>query len=162
MHCASLGEFEQGRPIIEEIKTQYPTSKIVLTFFSPSGYEVRKNYKGADYVMYLPMDSSANAKDFLDLVKPKLAIFVKYEFWHYYLAELNNRKIETILVSGIFRPSQAFFKWCRPSCPSAFQELEWLRPPSFPATSYFETPPYAGSFCRVGPYRYLHTPASCA
>ena len=111
MHCASLGEFEQGRPIIEEIKTQYPTSKIVLTFFSPSGYEVRKNYKGADYVMYLPMDSSANAKDFLDLVKPKLAIFVKYEFWHYYLAELNNRKIETILVSGIFRPSQAFFKW---------------------------------------------------
>ena len=111
MHCASLGEFEQGRPIIEEIKTHYPNSKILLTFFSPSGYEVRKNYNGADHVMYLPMDSSANAKDFLDLVKPKLAIFVKYEFWHYYLAELNNRKIETILVSGIFRPSQAFFQW---------------------------------------------------
>ncbi|MEJ8818502.1 3-deoxy-D-manno-octulosonic acid transferase [Lacibacter sp. H407] len=111
MHCASLGEFEQGRPIIEEIKTKYPNTKILLTFFSPSGYEVRKNYKGADHVMYLPMDSSVNAKDLLDLVKPKLAIFVKYEFWHYYLAELHNRKIETILVSGIFRPSQAFFQW---------------------------------------------------
>ncbi len=111
MHCASLGEFEQGRPIIEEIKTQYPNSKILLTFFSPSGYEVRKNYSGADHVMYLPMDSAANASKFLNLVQPKLAIFVKYEFWHYYLAELNNRKIETILVSGIFRPSQAFFQW---------------------------------------------------
>jgi 3-deoxy-D-manno-octulosonic-acid transferase len=111
MHCASLGEFEQGRPIIEAIKTQYANSKILLTFFSPSGYEIRKNYNGADYVMYLPMDSAANAKDFLDLVQPQLAIFVKYEFWHYYLAELNSRRIETILVSGIFRPSQPFFQW---------------------------------------------------
>lgn len=111
MHCASLGEFEQGRPIIEEIKSQYPNSKILLTFFSPSGYEVRKNYMGADHVMYLPFDSAENAAAFLDIVQPKLAIFVKYEFWHYYLAELNNRKIETILVSGIFRPSQAFFQW---------------------------------------------------
>ncbi len=111
MHCASLGEFEQGRSIIEEIKIQYPNSKILLTFFSPSGYEVRKNYAGADHVMYLPFDSAKNAALFLDIIKPKLAIFVKYEFWHYYLSELNNRKIETILVSGIFRPSQAFFKW---------------------------------------------------
>ncbi len=111
MHCASLGEFEQGRPIIEEIKTQFPKPKILVTFFSPSGYEVRKNYKGADLVMYLPFDSERNATDFLDIVQPQLAIFVKYEFWHYYLAELNNRKIETILVSGIFRPSQAFFQW---------------------------------------------------
>lgn len=116
MHCASLGEFEQGRPIIEEIKSQSrnlsePNCKILLTFFSPSGYEVRKNYMGADHVMYLPFDSAGNANDFLDIVNPKLAIFVKYEFWHYYLSELNNRKIETILVSGIFRPSQAFFQW---------------------------------------------------
>ncbi|MEJ8843037.1 glycosyltransferase N-terminal domain-containing protein [Lacibacter sp. H375] len=111
MHCASLGEFEQGRPIIEQIKTQYPNSKILVTFFSPSGYEVRKNYLGADHVMYLPFDSAGNAAAFLDIVQPKLAIFVKYELWHYYLAELNNRKIETILVSGIFRPSQAFFQW---------------------------------------------------
>lgn len=111
IHCASLGEFEQGRPIIEEIKTQYPNVKIFLTFFSPSGYEIRKNYSGADYVMYLPMDSAANAKKIIDLVQPKLAIFVKYEFWHYYLTELNDRKIETILVSGIFRSSQPFFQW---------------------------------------------------
>ncbi|MFY7840931.1 MAG: 3-deoxy-D-manno-octulosonic acid transferase [Lacibacter sp.] len=111
MHCASLGEFEQGRPILEEIKTWYPSSKILLTFFSPSGYEIRKNYNGADYVMYLPMDGASNAKNFIDLVQPDLAIFVKYEFWHYYLAELNKRKIETILVSGIFRPSQPFFQW---------------------------------------------------
>jgi 3-deoxy-D-manno-octulosonic-acid transferase len=111
MHCASLGEFEQGRPIIEEIKARYSNSKILLTFFSPSGYEVRKNYMGADHVTYLPFDSERNAADFLDIVRPKMAIFVKYEFWHYYLSELNNRKIETLLVSGIFRPSQAFFQW---------------------------------------------------
>jgi 3-deoxy-D-manno-octulosonic-acid transferase len=111
MHCASLGEFEQGRPVLEELKFQYPNSKILLTFFSPSGYEIRKNYNGADYVMYLPMDGAANAKEFIDLIQPQLAIFVKYEFWHYYLAELKNRKIETILVSGIFRPSQPFFQW---------------------------------------------------
>ena len=111
MHCASLGEFEQGRPILEEIKTRYPNSKILLTFFSPSGYEIRKNYYGADYVMYLPMDGASNAKQFLDLIQPNLAVFVKYEFWHYYLAELRKREIETILVSGIFRPSQPFFQW---------------------------------------------------
>ncbi len=111
VHCASLGEFEQGRPIIEKLKSEIPASKIVLTFFSPSGYEIRKNYEKADYVMYLPLDSKDNAVAFLDLVKPQLALFVKYEFWHYYLQELKNRKIETILVSGIFRPSQPFFQW---------------------------------------------------
>lgn len=111
MHCASLGEFEQGRPILEKLRLQMPTCKIVLTFFSPSGYEIRKNYSGADYVMYLPFDSADNAKTFLDLVQPQLAIFVKYEFWHYYLEELHNRRIETILVSGIFRLSQPFFQW---------------------------------------------------
>lgn len=111
MHCASLGEFEQGRPVLEKIKTQNPKSKILLTFFSPSGYEIRKNYNGADYVMYLPMDGASIAKNFIDLVQPDLAIFVKYEFWHYYLTELKKRKIETVLVSGIFRPSQPFFQW---------------------------------------------------
>ncbi|MEQ1799797.1 MAG: glycosyltransferase N-terminal domain-containing protein [Lacibacter sp.] len=111
MHCASLGEFEQGRPILEKIKLQFPHARIILTFFSPSGYEIRKNYEKADYVMYLPLDSKENAAAFLDLIKPQLAIFVKYEFWHYYLQELKKRKIETILVSGIFRSSQPFFQW---------------------------------------------------
>lgn len=111
VHCASLGEFEQGRPVIEQLRNQNPKTKILLTFFSPSGYEIRKNYNGADYVMYLPFDSKANAKTFLDIVQPGLAVFVKYEFWHYFLQELNNRNIETILISGIFRPSQPFFKW---------------------------------------------------
>ncbi len=111
MHCASLGEFEQGRPILEKIKLQFPDSRIVLTFFSPSGYEIRKHYEKADIVMYLPLDSKKNAAAFLELINPRLAIFVKYEFWHYYLQELNKRKIETILVSGIFRSSQPFFQW---------------------------------------------------
>lgn len=118
-HCASLGEFEQGRPIIEKIKTNYPKYKIALTFFSPSGYEIRKNYAFADVVTYLPLDTKNNAKTFLDLVHPKMAIFVKYEFWPNILNELKNRNIETILVSGIFRENQAFFKsygvWMRKS-----------------------------------------------
>jgi 3-deoxy-D-manno-octulosonic-acid transferase len=111
IHCASLGEFEQGRPIIEKLKTAYPTYKLVLTFFSPSGYEVRKNYEIADVVCYLPLDSKKNVQKFLEIVHPKLAIFVKYEFWPTILNELKNRKIETILVSGIFRKKQSFFKW---------------------------------------------------
>jgi 3-deoxy-D-manno-octulosonic-acid transferase len=111
MHCASLGEFEQGRPIIEQLKQQIPNCRVLLTFFSPSGYEIRKDYKGADYVMYLPFDSAANANTFLSMVQPQLAIFVKYEFWHYYLQALKNRSISTILVSGIFRSSQPFFQW---------------------------------------------------
>jgi 3-deoxy-D-manno-octulosonic-acid transferase len=119
MHCASLGEFEQGRPIIEKLKLKFPTRKVVLTFFSPSGYEVRKNYEYADVVCYLPLDSSKNAKRFLDIVHPKLAIFVKYEFWPNLLKELKARNIETLLVSGIFRENQIFFKgyggWMRKS-----------------------------------------------
>ena len=111
IHCASLGEFEQGRPIIEKLKAQYPTYKLVLTFFSPSGYEVRKNYEIADVVCYLPLDSKNNAKKFLEIVHPEWAIFVKYEFWPNILSELKTRNIETILVSGIFRKKQAFFKW---------------------------------------------------
>ena len=92
VHCASLGEFEQGRPIIERIKVDYPKYKLVLTFFSPSGYEIRKNYEKADWVFYLPMDSAQNAKKFFEIVRPSLVIFVKYEFWYYYLKQINQKK----------------------------------------------------------------------
>lgn len=111
MHCASLGEFEQGRPVLEKLRKQYPHFAIVLTFFSPSGYEVRKDYDGADYIYYLPVDSVYNAKRFIKAVQPRLCIFVKYEFWYFYLAELAKKNIPTILVSAIFRPNQPFFKW---------------------------------------------------
>ena len=111
VHCASLGEFEQGLPIIERLKNDYQQHKIVVTFFSPSGYEVKKNSGVADVITYLPLDTKSNVKRFLNLVHPELVIFVKYEFWLNYLAELKNREIKTILVSGIFRPSQSFFKW---------------------------------------------------
>ncbi|NSL90150.1 3-deoxy-D-manno-octulosonic acid transferase [Chitinophaga sp. Mgbs1] len=110
IHAASLGEFEQGRPVLEAIREQFPAYKILLTFFSPSGYEVRKNYPGADYIFYLPLDTARNARDFLDMAKPALAIFIKYEFWYHFLTELHIRKIPTLLVSGIFRPGQVFFK----------------------------------------------------
>ena len=111
MHCASLGEFEQGRPLLEELKMKNPDQKIVLTFFSPSGYEVMKDYKGADHIFYLPMDSPANAKKFLDAINPSLVLWVKYEYWFYYLAEIKKRNIPTLLVSGIFRNNQPFFSW---------------------------------------------------
>lgn len=109
-HCASLGEFEQGRPLIERIKKQNPAQKIVITFFSPSGYEVRKNYEYADIVVYLPLDTPRNAKRFLSSINISKAFFIKYEFWYHFLSELNRNKIDTYLVSGIFRPSQIFFK----------------------------------------------------
>ena len=116
-HCASLGEFEQGRPLIEKIKIKYPQSKILLTFFSPSGYEIRKNYSGADVVFYLPLDTVYNARTFIDIVKPERVFFVKYEFWFNYLRELKNRNIPTYLISAIFRREQHFFssigKWSR-------------------------------------------------
>ena len=111
IHCSSLGEFEQGRPVIEEIKRKYPEFKIVLTFFSPSGYEIRKNYSEADCVEYLPSDSPGNARKFIALVKPELVIFVKYEFWHNYIEEVFKKNIPLYLISGIFRPGQHFFKW---------------------------------------------------
>ena len=111
MHCASLGEFEQGRPIIEQLRKTKPSYKIVLSFFSPSGYEVRKEYKEVDVVVYLPIDTVQNAKRFIDLVQPSLAIFVKYEFWPNILNELKKNSIDTILVSGIFRKDQLFFKF---------------------------------------------------
>jgi len=110
-HCSSLGEFEQGRPVIEKLKSQNPDFKFLLTFFSPSGYEIRKDYKGVDWVFYLPLDSKANAKFFFEIVKPSLVVFVKYDYWYYYLNECKNRKIPLLLVSGIFRKDQPFFKW---------------------------------------------------
>lgn len=110
IHCASLGEFEQGRPIIERIKNQYPKYKIILSFFSPSGYEIRKNYDRADAVVYLPIDTRRKAARFIKAVHPSLAIFVKYEFWPNVLYELQSNNIDTILISGIFRKNQLFFK----------------------------------------------------
>jgi len=110
-HSASMGEFEQGRPIIEAFKKENPQHFVLVTFFSPSGYEVRKNYAGADFVSYLPLDGYFSSARFLDLVKPSLAVFIKYEFWHYYLTGLKKRSIPTLLVSAIFRPNQVFFQW---------------------------------------------------
>ncbi len=111
IHASSLGEFEQGRPMIEMIKSRLPEKKILLTFFSPSGYEVRKNFQGVDAVCYLPFDKPANVRKFLDLVQPEMAVFIKYEFWGNFLQELSCRNIPTYLISAIFRQSQSFFKW---------------------------------------------------
>lgn len=110
VHCASLGEFEQGRPLIEAIKKQHPEYRIFLTFFSPSGYEIRKNYELADYIYYLPADTKKNAQKLIELVKPEIAFFVKYEFWFHYITELKNKNIPLYLISSIFRENQQFFK----------------------------------------------------
>lgn len=111
MHCASLGEFEQGRPVIEAIKKEMPHSKIIITFFSPSGYEIRKNYQHADIICYLPSDTPRNAEKFISLIKPVLVIFVKYEFWHNYISVIRREGIPLLLISAIFRREQHFFKW---------------------------------------------------
>jgi 3-deoxy-D-manno-octulosonic-acid transferase len=111
IHCASLGEFEQGRPVIEEIRKNYPNVFIVLSFFSPSGYEIRKNFEQADAVVYLPPDTGSNAREFLNIIDPQLVIFVKYEYWLNYLEEVHARKIPILMVSAIFRPGQVFFRW---------------------------------------------------
>ncbi len=110
IHAASLGEFEQGRPLIEMVRRKHPEAKILLTFFSPSGYEVRCNFPMVDAVSYLPLDTPARVKEFLDTVKPRMALFIKYEFWGNYLQELRRRAIPTYIISSIFRPSQIFFK----------------------------------------------------
>ena len=110
-HAASLGEFEQGRPLMEQLRREHPEYKILLTFFSPSGYEVRKNYEGADIITYLPIDTITNARRFLRLVHPVMAFFIKYEFWYNYLHILKHRNIPVYSVSSIFRPDQVFFKW---------------------------------------------------
>ena len=110
-HAASLGEYEQGLPVMEKIKKEFPNHKIVVTFFSPSGYEVRKNNSIADVTVYLPLDTKSNAQKFLKLVHPDLVFFIKYEYWPNYLNELNKLNINTYLISGIFRENQAFFQW---------------------------------------------------
>ncbi|MDG1870644.1 MAG: glycosyltransferase N-terminal domain-containing protein, partial [Flavobacterium sp.] len=108
-HAASLGEYEQGLPVIEKVKTTYPTHKIIVTFFSPSGYEVRKNNTVADVTVYLPLDTKKNAQKFIALTHPDLVFFIKYEFWPNYLNELKSLNIKTFLISGILRENQAFF-----------------------------------------------------
>ena len=111
IHCSSMGEFEQAKPIIEALRIQYPGYKIAVTFFSPSGYEACKNNALADYIFYLPHDSRRNAERFISVINPSLALFVKYEFWYYYLVQLKKQRIPTALVSGAFRQEQPFFKW---------------------------------------------------
>ena len=110
-HAASLGEFEQGRPLMEQLRREHPEYKILLTFFSPSGYEVRKNYEGADIICYLPLDTITNARRFLRTIHPVMAFFIKYEFWYNYLHILKHRNVPVYSVSSIFRPDQVFFKW---------------------------------------------------
>ncbi len=111
MHCASLGEFEQGRPLLEALRMNYPGHRILLTFFSPSGFEVQKRYAGADWICYLPLDGPRTAKRFLTLTHPSLVIFVKYEFWYFYLKKIFYQKIPLLLVSALFREDMNFFKW---------------------------------------------------
>lgn len=110
-HAASLGEFEQGIPVMEKIKTKFPNHKMIVTFFSPSGFEVRKNNSIADVTIYLPLDTTQNAKQFLDVIHPEMVFFIKYEYWPNYLNELKKRQIKTYLISGILRENQVFFKW---------------------------------------------------
>jgi 3-deoxy-D-manno-octulosonic-acid transferase len=126
MHCASLGEFEQGRPLLEEIKKSYPSYRIALSFFSPSGYEVMKNYSGADLIFYLPADHVINAKKLIDELNPSLVLWVKYEYWYYYLTELKKRQIPVLLVSGIFRKRQPFFKWYGSIWKKMISRFDWL------------------------------------
>ena len=125
-HAASLGEYEQGLPVIEAIKEQFPTHKIVVTFFSPSGYEVRKNNTVANVTVYLPLDTISNAKQFIKLVHPEMAFFIKYEYWPNYLNELKNQNIKTYLISGILRENQAFFKWYGGFYKSALKTFDYF------------------------------------
>ena len=111
IHCASLGEFEQGRTLIEELRQRLPDRKLLLTFFSPSGYELRKNYEGVDCVVYMPLDTRFNAWRFINLVKPEMVFFIKYEYWYYFLRSLRKKRIPVYLVSAKFRRDQVFFKW---------------------------------------------------
>ena len=111
-HCASLGEFEQGVPVMESLRTTHPDHKIIVSFFSPSGYENKKNTPLADVVIYLPIDTKSNAKKFIKTIHPSLVLFVKYEFWPNYLLELKRQNIKTLLISGVFREEQLFFNFC--------------------------------------------------
>src|SRR6202000_1040394 len=110
-HFASLGEFEQGRPVFEQFRALYPDNEIVITFFSPSGYEIRKNTPLADAVYYLPLDTARNAREFINAINPTLAVFTKYEYWYHFFNVLHQQQIPLYIISGIFRPKQVFFKW---------------------------------------------------
>ncbi len=125
-HAASLGEFEQGRPVIEEFRKQYPHYKIVLTFYSPSGFEIRKNYSGADYIYYLPVDTSKNAKKFLNIVNPSMVFFIKYEFWFNFIQQIHNRNIPLFFFSVKFRPEQHFFQWYGSWFRTKLKNISWF------------------------------------
>ncbi|EKT4551729.1 3-deoxy-D-manno-octulosonic acid transferase [Flavobacterium psychrophilum] len=125
-HAASLGEYEQGLPVIEKIKEHFPDHKIVVTFFSPSGYEIRKTNKVADVTVYLPLDTKSNAQDFLKLVHPEMVFFIKYEYWPNYLHELKKQNIKTYLISGVFREKQSFFKWYGGFYRNALQSFDYF------------------------------------
>jgi 3-deoxy-D-manno-octulosonic-acid transferase len=125
-HCASLGEFEQGRPVMEEFRKAFPDHRIFLTFFSPSGYEIRKNYPGADHVFYLPADTPGRAAKFINILSPDIVFFIKYEYWYNYLAILKQRGIQTYMISAIFRPSQPFFKWYGSWFRKQLNNLTWF------------------------------------
>lgn len=125
-HFASLGEFEQGLPVLEQWKKGYPRHQIVITFFSPSGYEIRKDYPLADHVLYLPVDTAANARLFLDTFRPSLIVFTKYEFWYHYFAEASERQIPVFVISAIFRPGQVFFKWYGVFFRTVLAKVSWF------------------------------------
>lgn len=126
IHTASLGEFEQGLPVIQSLKEKFSGYKILVTFFSPSGYEVRKDHPAPDHIFYLPMDTPANATRFFNIVQPSLILFIKYEFWYYYLSEAKLRNIPLLLVSGIFRPNQLFFRWYGAFYRSMLKQFSYL------------------------------------
>jgi len=124
-HCASLGEFEQGRPVMESFREKHPDYRIFVTFFSPSGFEIRKNYKGADFIFYLPSDTRKNAKKFIDLINPRIAFFIKYEYWFNYLHELGKRDIPVYSVSAVFRQGQHFFRWYGKWALRQLKQISW-------------------------------------
>lgn len=126
MHCASLGEFEQGRPVLESLKESRPDAQFLLTFYSPSGYEVRKDYRKADLVEYLPLDTRSNARAFVDIVKPEIALFVKYEFWPHFFEAIDKSACKLFLISGIFRPDQRFFRWYGGWFRRALKCVDWF------------------------------------
>lgn len=154
MHCASLGEFEQGRPIIEKLKYNYPSHKILLTFFSPSGYEIRKNYSGADGIFYLPLDGKVSAEKFISIVNPVLVVWVKYEYWFYYLTLLKQKNIPVILVSAIFRESQPFFKWYGGLWKKILQSFENIFVQNEDSVSLLKTIDLAGNVTVTGDTRF--------
>ncbi len=125
-HCASLGEFEQGRPVMEAFRKSHPEYRIFLTFFSPSGFEVRKNYSGADHIFYLPADTGKNASRFIHAVKPRIAFFIKYEYWFNYIRELEKQDIPVYIVSAIFRKDQQFFRWYGKWAFSQLKKIKWF------------------------------------